>query len=218
METIGRRERKQAQTRVALAHALLARLDERALEDVSVRELAEDADISEATFFNYFPSKADLAIYVIQLWSIDAGERASSAAHRSARAAIEAVFDQVGAEIAAHPHQFAEIIAFQARMGEKRPLREVSRAERLLAFPDRPGTLEVDARGLDGILSRLIELAIARGELPRALDPMAALLALASVFFGVPLLLGGRAPQQVTAAYRQQLAIVWAGLSAPATP
>ena len=47
-------------------------------------------------------------------------------------------------------------------------------------------------------------------------NPFLIPLALTSVFFGVPLLLARRAPAAIAAAYRAQLAIVWAGLAATA--
>ena len=77
--TDGRRDRKLAQTRLALLTALRERLAERPLEEINVRELAEAADVSEATFYNHFPTKTDLAIYFVQLWSVDTGWHTAAA-------------------------------------------------------------------------------------------------------------------------------------------
>jgi AcrR family transcriptional regulator len=214
VDDISRRDRKLARTRLDLLDALRTRLAKRPLEEISIRELADAADISEATFFNHFPTKADLAFYFVQLWSLDAGWHARRAEPRGARAAIEAILDATAADVAAHPRVMAEVIAFQARMPGKVALRPVSRAERRLAFPDRDGIDELEDRGLDGLLPALIDRAIERGELPRTVDRQAAFLAITNVFFGVPLILGPRAPEQVAAAYRQQLDLVWKGLSA----
>jgi AcrR family transcriptional regulator len=210
----GRRERKLAETRLGLVAALRDRLAaDRTLEDIGVRELCDEVDISEQTFFNHFPSKVDLAIYFVQLWSIEAGWHAAQARSRGARAAVEAILDVTARDVERHPRVMAEVIAVQARMASKAPLREVSAVERALAFPDLPGIERVEARGLDGVLPPLIDLAVERGELPPDVDRQAAFLALTNVFFGVPLILGPRAPRAVRAAYHQQLAIVWAGLS-----
>jgi len=209
----GRRDRKLARTRLDLLDALRTRLTERPFEEISVRELAEAADISEATFFNHFPTKADLAYYFVQLWTLDVGWHAHRAAPRGARAAIEAILDATAAQVAEHPRVMAEVIALQARMPDKVALRPVSRAERELAFPDRDGILALEDRGLDGLIPSLLERAVATGELPPTLDRQAAFLAITNVFFGVPLILGPRAPHLVAAAYRQQLDIVWKGVS-----
>ena len=212
----GRRERKHAQTRLDLLRALEEALKRGPLEEVSVRELALAADVSEATFYNYFPTKADLAFYFVQLWSIDVGWHAAAADPRGPRAAIAAVLDATAASIVAAPRLMGEVIAVQARLTGKAALAPVSALEKRLAFPDRAGIEAIDAVGLDGLLVPRIAAARASGALPAAVDEQAALLSLAAIFFGVPLLLARRAPAQVASAYRQQLDIVWAGLAATA--
>lgn len=53
----GRRERKKRETRHALRKAALELTLARGPENVSVEEIADAADVSVRTFFNYFPSK-----------------------------------------------------------------------------------------------------------------------------------------------------------------
>jgi hypothetical protein len=76
------RQRKYARTKLALMNAALERLKDKSLEEISVRELCEEAEVSEATFFNYFPSKTDLLVYFVQLWTIEAGWHAHSGTRR----------------------------------------------------------------------------------------------------------------------------------------
>ncbi|MFI9508225.1 TetR/AcrR family transcriptional regulator [Nocardia sp. NPDC052566] len=59
-EAIGRRERKKAQTRKALADAALELFLDRGYDQVGVREVADAADVSVTTLFKYFPSKEAL--------------------------------------------------------------------------------------------------------------------------------------------------------------
>ncbi|WP_181776062.1 TetR/AcrR family transcriptional regulator [Amycolatopsis pittospori] len=60
METPGRRERKKAATRQALADAALELFLERGYDQVSIRDIAEAADVSTTTLFKHFPGKEAL--------------------------------------------------------------------------------------------------------------------------------------------------------------
>jgi AcrR family transcriptional regulator len=56
----GLRERKKRQTRQAIAAAAYEMFAERGFDGVTVAAVARRADVSEATVFNYFPTKEDL--------------------------------------------------------------------------------------------------------------------------------------------------------------
>jgi AcrR family transcriptional regulator len=56
----GLRERKKLQTRQLIAETARRLFAERSFESVTVADVARTADVSEATVFNYFPTKEDL--------------------------------------------------------------------------------------------------------------------------------------------------------------
>jgi AcrR family transcriptional regulator len=56
----GLRERKKKRTRALIAETARRLFVERSFEAVSVAEIAREAEVSEATVFNYFPTKEDL--------------------------------------------------------------------------------------------------------------------------------------------------------------
>ena len=60
MTSPGLRERKKQQTRAAIADAAMALFADRGFDSVTVAEVAEAANVSTATVFNYFPTKEDL--------------------------------------------------------------------------------------------------------------------------------------------------------------
>lgn len=58
--TVGRLERRKAQTRAALVTAARALLVERDPAGVSIQEITEAADVGFGSFYNHFPSKQEL--------------------------------------------------------------------------------------------------------------------------------------------------------------
>ncbi|MCX4539474.1 TetR/AcrR family transcriptional regulator [Streptomyces sp. NBC_01565] len=86
-ETTGRRERKKAQTRQALADAALRLFTERGFDNVGVRDVAEAADVAVTTLFKHFPSKEAL------LFDEDEGQEAALVAALRDRAPGRSVLD-----------------------------------------------------------------------------------------------------------------------------
>src|SRR5215213_6842530 len=57
---MGLRERKKQQTRQRIQEGAIELFAARGFDKVPVAEIARAADVSEATVFNYFPTKEDL--------------------------------------------------------------------------------------------------------------------------------------------------------------
>ncbi|MFC0438714.1 TetR/AcrR family transcriptional regulator [Kutzneria buriramensis] len=62
-ETVGRRERKKAATRQALADAALELFLARGYDAVGVREIADAADVSVTTLFKHFPDGKEALVF-----------------------------------------------------------------------------------------------------------------------------------------------------------
>jgi AcrR family transcriptional regulator len=171
--------------------------------------------VSEASFFNYFARKSDVLLYAVQLWSVEMAWHAQQIAEASSGlAAITEIFALTARQVAEHPEPMAEIIAGQARMTTRPVFASLTVAERLLRFPTLEGIATVRGEGLDEILPPLIDRAIAAGELPADTDRQRLLVALATVFLGLPVVLRGANSAHLEDAYRNHLALLWAGLRA----
>ncbi|MEU6508485.1 TetR/AcrR family transcriptional regulator [Streptomyces sp. NPDC046942] len=101
----GLRERKKRQTRQYISDVATGLFLERGFEDVTVAEIAEAANVSVNTVYNYFPAKEDLffdrsagLVDRLARWirSRDVGESAASAVLRELRGEVQAVSPRVG--------------------------------------------------------------------------------------------------------------------------
>lgn len=207
------RERKYAQTKLNLRKAVAERLETRCLDEIAVKELCDAALVSEATFFNYFPRKTDLINYMIQLWTLEVNWHGQQATRGAAGlAVIDAIFERAAVQIQRHPGLMGEIIAHQARLRERPKLPDITLAERLLAFPDLPQIEETPDKGIESVLVPSLQEAVHLEELPPNTHMNTVMVALVSIFFGVPLALRVASPQGIGSMYKQQLAVLWAGV------
>lgn len=90
---MGKREQKKAHTRTTLAAVALRLFTERGYDNVTVAEVAAEAQVSRRTAFRYFASKEDLVMQHPAEWLVVLDE--SLQAHRERE-----LFDRIG--IAAH--------------------------------------------------------------------------------------------------------------------
>lgn len=61
--TLGLRERKKARTRAAIQRHAFRLFREHGYDRTSVSQIAEAAEVSESTFFRYFPTKEDVVLW-----------------------------------------------------------------------------------------------------------------------------------------------------------
>jgi AcrR family transcriptional regulator len=60
---VGLRERKKARTRAAIQAHALRLFREQGYDATTVQQIIEEAEVSESTFFRYFPTKGDVVLF-----------------------------------------------------------------------------------------------------------------------------------------------------------
>lgn len=210
--TIPLRERKYAQTKQAILSAFVKRVRKVHLEEVSVKDVCEEVEISEGTFFNYFPKKSDILNYFISLWTIEVGYQAKQASKDKPLEAIETVFSYTVKKFMDNAPVIYEIICYIAKQREVIEVKDLSKEEKMIAFPDFKGIEDYKATTLVEIFRPYVEAAIKKNDLPKETNVELTLLILRSIFFGTPLALSQAHVEKIGPIYSTRLKMLWTAL------
>lgn len=196
-------------------NAAKLRMEKESIELLSIKELCEQVMVSEATFFNYFPKKSDLLLYISQLWGLEVSWHGIQTAKKEAGlAVIRAIFERTAIQIQDNPGLMGEIMALRARSRAAVSATELTLAEKLLAFPQYENIQDLAENGLESLLVEQLENAVDRGELPENTHINNVMVALVAIFYGVPFALRRVNPHGIKSQYQQQLSFLWAGVRA----
>lgn len=109
----GLRERKKAKTRAAIQRSALRLFQEQGYEETTVEQIAEASEVSPSTFFRYFPTKEDVALYddldPLFIAAFDA-QPAGLSPIQALRGAIHDVFTALPAEEVARQWERSKLI------------------------------------------------------------------------------------------------------------
>ena len=125
------REKKYATQKLKILDAFDEKLKTKSLSDISVKEIANELDISEMTFFNYFGSKKEVLIYFIELWSL---EMQILIEEKEPIESIYLIFEETAKTIEKNPNLFMEIVSAMALYGMAKKDISITKAERILRF------------------------------------------------------------------------------------
>jgi AcrR family transcriptional regulator len=206
------RERKHAKTKVALTMAFVERLKSARLDDISIKEVCDSVDVSEATFYNYFPAKIDLIYYYQQLMDLKIiWETQKRAKRDSFLDRIDVMVDVLVKELN-HPYLIYELFSIFVGQKVKPKHIDIPRAERLYAFPKSKGIEDIPVMSLEDFLYSNLKEAVQHGELPRDVDLSDTMIFLLTIIIGVPLAISYDKFNTLGAYYKKQLSFLWKGL------
>jgi AcrR family transcriptional regulator len=187
MAGAGLRERKKQQTRLRIRQAAMELFAARGFDAVPVAEIAEAAEVSEATIFNYFPTKEDLVYGGMEAFeeSLVAAVRARPAGTTTVEAFRAAVLQRRGALADPDPAGIAQLAvvarviaaspALQAREHRivdrtTQALAEiVARERRARAGDVRPWVIANALMGVNRAMTRTIQADAIAGRSPAAI-------------------------------------------------
>lgn len=208
------REIKYAQTKNAILDIFTEKLKKQYIEEVSIREICNEAQISEGTFYNYFPKKTDILVMHIALWSIKSTWLANKKLKEtgSGLKAINEIFAFTAHEMQERGVVLYEVISFLSRMRKIMEVKDISFAEKVVVFPDLPGIEKIKAKNISDMMRVYIDKAIVNKELPKNINIDHLQLNIRTIFFGAPLALTLEYVDKIDAVYQNELGILWRSL------
>jgi AcrR family transcriptional regulator len=111
--SVGLRERKKARTRAEIQGHALRLFHQQGYEATTVAQIIEEAEVSESTFFRYFPTKADVVLFdgmdelIVEAFRDQPHELAEI---RALRVALQTVFGRLSTREAADQERRMRLI------------------------------------------------------------------------------------------------------------
>ncbi|MFH1722231.1 MAG: TetR/AcrR family transcriptional regulator [Candidatus Altiarchaeota archaeon] len=209
------RERKQAQTKLTLLKIAIEKLKEKPLDHISVKEICDEVPVSEVTFYNYYPTKQDLLIFYLKLWSVEIIHNLKNKCGKdSGLQAIETFFTYNAKRMQENPILVKEIIV-KISGGEEPPcFGSLTQAELEYAFPNEKGIKDESFREISDIFQPYLKNAVKKGELPKETNQELVLNVLSTMFLGLLLTFPVAKGKNLSTLYKKHLSLLWAGLKA----
>lgn len=185
-EDLGLREKKAARTLALIAECFAEELFANGFDNVSIRDVCEKAEVAEATFYNYFPRKVDVLLYMIRIKElhhqcvvIDQNKSASNLD------LIEAYMLNLLELVIHQPDVWFEVMSVLMKYGYDFP--ELTLADKLLACGDYDFVEEMEFGGTVHLFEKYLTKAKEAGELPTTFDVEEGVLALDTLMCGAPM-------------------------------
>ncbi|MFA7159700.1 MAG: TetR/AcrR family transcriptional regulator [Kiritimatiellia bacterium] len=203
---------KHARTRLALMNAFIGRMRGERFEDISIRDICRSAEVSEGTFFNYFPEKINVLNYFVSLMTVKFIWNARRKARRGGGIAlINSFFNELADEFLKVNITYEVIATMVVRQGKVRKI-EISPLEKRLFFPELKGVENEKTLLMQEFMEICLRRAAACGELPRAVNINDTVLTLMSIMVGTLIAIKFSRSKSLKRHYRRQLGMLWRGL------
>ena len=207
------REKKHARTKIAIMNAFIKRLEKTRFSDISIRQICKNVEVSEGTFFNYFPEKIDIIDYYMNLmflkivWKARKDVAAGSYIHL-----INSTFETTAEELLINNNIMYQIIALMIVQQEKPKTVDISDLERHIFLPGCDGIEHINIMTMDDFYRECLEKASKNNELPRGTNIDDLLISLMSILGGTLLAAKFTAIKDRAYHFRRQLRVLWESL------
>lgn len=185
MKKLSLREKKFAKTKINITFNLIEKLAHTTFDNISIKQICEDIEISEATFYNYFPKKTDIIDYYTSLklykhfWCLKKITKDDDTPIQKIRN-----FFNVWAENIQIP-VFNEVFTFYHKNKQYDHMKTaISVSEKITAFPECEGIETIKTKNTVSFFTDQIEEAKKKNLLPKKTDTKKLVLILHIIMHG----------------------------------
>ncbi len=178
------RERKHARTKLALMSAFIERLRKARFEHISIRAVCKSVEVSESTFFNYFPEKIDVITYYINLMTLKIVWKARQKSPRGQYIALLTAFFEEMADEFNNANIAYQLISIMLVQQEKPKTSFISDIEKRLFFPELAGIEHIGPLFIDEFFRDCLDRAQKNGECPGGVNIANAWVSLMAILVG----------------------------------
>jgi len=203
------REKKYAKTKIAIMNTFIEHLEKTRFEDISIREICKSVEVSEGTFFNYFPEKIDVIIYYLYLTTLKMIWKAQKKVPAGAYLPlIDYVFNQLSDELS-NNNVIYQILSVLIVQNERPKKISISNLEKSLAFPNCEGIEKIPSVILGEWFRECVISALKNGELPPKTNVDDVVISLMTIISGTLLSIRFRNSNSRGYHYMRQLQALW---------
>jgi len=209
------REKKHAKTKIAIMDAFIKRLEKTRFDDISIRQICKSVEVSEGTFFNYFPEKIDIINYYMNFMFLEVVAKARKDAPQGKYLLlINATFARLAEELLKYNNIVYQMISLMIVQRERPKTVAISNLERQIYFPGSEGIENVRVMLVDDFLRECLIGAVKNGELAKNIKIDDVLVSLMTILSGTLLAAKFADIKDRSYHYMRQLGFLWNGLGA----
>jgi len=206
------REKKHAQTKLAIMSAFIGRLKNTRFDNISIREVCENVEVSEGTFFNYFPEKIDIINYYMHLVVLKTAWEAKKINSRGKYLdLIDKSFETLSEEFT-NPNLIYEIISIMIVQKDRPKKITIPDIEKCYAFPECEGIEAIPTLFIDDFYRDCLKNALKNGELPPKTNLNDVLISLEAILGGTMVAVKLEKSSNLSYHLKRQLLLLWKGL------
>ena len=212
MDNLTLRQQKHIKTKVKLGHAFLAEVKQYGFAKANIKRICKKIDISEATFFNYFPTKIDLFRYsgnfffLPVAWEIK-NSRPKANLVNGLLMICDCIFKKTPMAT------FYDIISIKiSNRLFPQDIKPLSDIEKIYAFKNYKGIENIKEKSIPDLFFYLINDAIKNKTLKTTVNAQDIVLGLTSILIGVPLYAQFKDFSEVRNLYKKQFTLFLNGI------